>query len=292
MAFLDDLGKKISQTGQDVVQKTKDTADVLKFSAAISDEEKLVNDLFRQLGKAYFENNADAPDPAFEKIVEAIKASNKKIEDYKNQINILKGISICTVCGAEVHAGVAFCSSCGSKVEMKQRPANSNVCVSCGAPLSPNSAFCTNCGTKVVAPKLCPNCGNNIGDSAFCTNCGTKIQQATPAPTPTVAPAPVQNPTPVQAPAPVQSAPVQQPAPTPVVEAAPVAPQNTKVCHNCHFVITDNSAFCTNCGTKLDAPKPVVNEPIAEQTVNVCPNCSFTVDSNSAFCTNCGTRLR
>lgn len=40
MAFFDDLGKKITQTGQGVVQKTKDTAETIKLNGMISDEEK------------------------------------------------------------------------------------------------------------------------------------------------------------------------------------------------------------------------------------------------------------
>lgn len=40
MAFFDEIGKKISQTGQGVVQKTKDMADVAKLNSLISEEEE------------------------------------------------------------------------------------------------------------------------------------------------------------------------------------------------------------------------------------------------------------
>lgn len=40
MAFFDEIGKKITQTGQMAVQKTKNMADIAKLNASLSDEEK------------------------------------------------------------------------------------------------------------------------------------------------------------------------------------------------------------------------------------------------------------
>ena len=40
MAFFDDLGKKISQAGQNAVQKTKEMTDIARINGMISDEEK------------------------------------------------------------------------------------------------------------------------------------------------------------------------------------------------------------------------------------------------------------
>ena len=60
MAFLDALGKKISQTGQDVVQKTKDTAEIIKYNTMISDEERRINEFYAQIGKTYVDLHADS----------------------------------------------------------------------------------------------------------------------------------------------------------------------------------------------------------------------------------------
>lgn len=40
MALFDQLGKKLAQTGQSAVKKTKDMAEVAKINSMISDEEK------------------------------------------------------------------------------------------------------------------------------------------------------------------------------------------------------------------------------------------------------------
>lgn len=194
MAFFEDLGKKITQTSQGVVQKTKDTAEVIKLNGMISDEEKRINNLYAQIGKQYFELHFEAPEPALQSFVLEIKEAKSSIEDYSEQVKKLKGIVRCPNCGGDVQYGAPFCSSCGTRMEVnaEQTPmSNENVkrCVSCGMPINEGCFFCTHCGTKVeeasvaedtplqqAEPKICPNCKSEIeDDSAFCMNCGTKI---------------------------------------------------------------------------------------------------------------------
>ena len=50
-------------------------------------------------------------------------------------------------------------------------------------------------------------------------------------------------------------------------------------CDNCGFEVGD-SAFCPNCGTKVE--QKILSSP--------CPNCGFEV-GDSAFCPNCGTKI-
>ena len=260
MAFLDEIGKKISQTSQGMVQKTKDTAESMKLNGAIAEEEKRIQALYLEIGKMYFELHADSYESALEAQVLGIKEANEKIEAYHEQIKRLKGIVRCAVCGGEVPYGAPFCSSCGSKMMNENTVAPT---------AESNVRHCTNCGA-VLADGI-----------AFCTNCGT--------PAPVVeAPAPV-----VEAPAPVVEAPapVVVEAPAPVVEApAPVveAPA-AHICTNCGNPVADGMAFCVNCGTKVTAPAPA---PVAvEAPAPVCPNCGKPVAEGMAFCTNCGTRL-
>lgn len=205
MAFFDELGKRISQTSQGVVQKTKDAAETLKINGLISDEEKRINALFLEIGKAYFEIHADSCEPRFNDMISGIKEAQSKIEMYSEQVKRLKGIVRCPNCGGEVPYGAPFCSSCGSKMSVENnqnQTFNSNVrrCVQCGAPLSPDVAFCTNCGHKVEssipvqdnpmsesstqqqAPsqntKQCPNCGKQISANAkFCIGCGAHFSE-------------------------------------------------------------------------------------------------------------------
>lgn len=195
MAFFNELGKKISQTSQGVVQKTKDTAGIMKLNSLISDEEKRINMFYNQIGKTYFELYCESYEQNFESMVIGIKEAKAKIEEYSEQIKKLKGIDHCPNCGGDVQYGATFCSSCGSKIETKNNTVsvnNDNVrrCLKCGMPINDGCVFCTHCGTKVAqkqesdteinsplkSSNTCPNCNNEVSvDSDFCVNCGIKL---------------------------------------------------------------------------------------------------------------------
>lgn len=199
MAFFDDLGKKISQAGQTAVQKTKEMTDIARINGMISDEEKKVNNNYYQIGKLYVAMHSTDFESDFAGMITAIKESEIKIRDYKQQIQDIKGVVRCEKCGAEVESNVAFCSSCGTPMPKKEMSANiGNLikCTGCGAMVDKNMRFCTSCGKPIaditqavsdmvsVADELatetvtnkCPNCGLDIDEGlAFCTECGTKL---------------------------------------------------------------------------------------------------------------------
>ena len=45
-SFFEGLGKKVSQTGQDAMKKTKELAEMTKINSQISEEEKKLNKLY------------------------------------------------------------------------------------------------------------------------------------------------------------------------------------------------------------------------------------------------------
>ena len=197
MAFFDDLGKKLSQAGQTAVQKTKEMTDIARLSGMISDEEKKVNNNYYQIGKLYLAMHASDFEDDFAGMISAIRESETKIADYKQQIQNIKGIVRCEKCGAEVQSGVSFCNSCGAPMPKKSEAADNAElikCTGCGAMIDKNMRFCTSCGkpvaemnvsNEVATPKAdvpevvtnkCPNCGVEAPDgAAFCTECGTKL---------------------------------------------------------------------------------------------------------------------
>ncbi len=157
MAFLDNIGKKISDVSQSTIQKSKELADSAKYKSLISDEEKKITNTHTQMGKLYAELHADAPEEAFAGFMEALKASKEKIEEYEQKLIELKGVSRCPSCGAEVPNGSLFCATCGTKmaqpsVEVPSEEVQSEAapavmyCTSCGAVVPNGSKFCTVCG--------------------------------------------------------------------------------------------------------------------------------------------------
>lgn len=198
MAFFDDLGKKLSQAGQTAVQKTKEMTDIARINGLISDEEKKVNNNYYQIGKLYVAMHQSDFESDFGGMISAIRESEAKIRDYKQQIQEIKGVVRCEKCGAEVASNIAFCSSCGApmpkQVQSSSNNANLIKCTGCGAMVDINMRFCTSCGkpatditkTNESAPvvtqsvveisKKCPNCGVEVAEGlAFCTECGTKL---------------------------------------------------------------------------------------------------------------------
>lgn len=194
MAFFNEIGKKISQTGQSAVQKTKEMADVAKLNSMISDEEKLLENNYIQIGKQYVSLHTTDYEDAFANSIRAVIESEEKINKYRQQINDIKGVRKCESCGAEVSSNADFCSTCG-KAMPKIQPKideNSVICSNCGNATMRGMRFCTYCGSELVSDdeqtedaivatviektSQCPNCGKELSvDAAFCSECGTKI---------------------------------------------------------------------------------------------------------------------
>lgn len=155
MAFFEELGKKVSHTGQEAIKKTKNLADTAKLNSQIDTEEKAIKDSYSLIGKKYFEMNAGNPDENLADYVNTINEAYKKIADLREQINKIKGVEACPNCGTDHSSNVAFCAKCGFKfpekveAESESQPEEGKKCPHCGAELTEGSAFCTDCGQKI-----------------------------------------------------------------------------------------------------------------------------------------------
>lgn len=153
MAFLDGIGKKLSQTGQDVVKKTRNFADSTKYSGMIADEEKAIGELFFQIGQTYYSLHRENPEAALTDLVGQVNGTYDRIEQYQEQINLLNGGRKCPRCGAVVPDNGIFCTACGGRFQEQlqvncqpeENPAE-HFCPACGVRLGAGMAFCTNCG--------------------------------------------------------------------------------------------------------------------------------------------------
>lgn len=114
MAFFDDLGKKLSIAGQTAVEKTKKVADIAKLNSYIYDEEKKIENNYREIGKLYITMHAEEPEAEFRGLIAGIRESEEKILGFRHQITEIKGVVSCPKCGAEVPVNAVFCSSCGA----------------------------------------------------------------------------------------------------------------------------------------------------------------------------------
>ncbi len=154
MAFFEDIGKKVSQTGQDAIKKTKIMAETSKINTQISSEKRVITETYCKLGEKYFELFCDKPDDNLAVFVAAIQEAKQRIEEHEDQIKKLRGIECCPNCGAELKDEALFCTACGTKIaeppseEKEASQVVAKICTNCGAKLDDGVRFCSNCGTK------------------------------------------------------------------------------------------------------------------------------------------------
>lgn len=154
----DNLRDKLVATGKDVSEKAKETAAIAKLQTQISVEKNKMKGLYTDLGKAYYENPEDENVAAYRDSIDAVK---EVIAGYEKELAAMKGLKICTGCGASMAKEVLFCSKCGTKNEIPEEPEEveeeiveieepeKKTCPVCEAEVTEDMAFCEVCGTKL-----------------------------------------------------------------------------------------------------------------------------------------------
>ena len=116
MAFLDDLGKTLTDMGKDAAQKTKDVVDILQMKAQIGTEKSKLRDLYATIGKSYYEVHKDSAEAEHAEACGQIESSLAKIAELEEKISRLDNTVTCPACGAVLDKGSAFCNRCGAAV--------------------------------------------------------------------------------------------------------------------------------------------------------------------------------
>lgn len=177
MSFLDNVSKFTSG----VAEKTKGNVDVFSLNQQISTIEKEINEVYKQLGIAFYNANKENPDGEFAEFVKTINAKFASIEEIKAEIEKKK---------AEIAAVQLTTSNETASPAQSTQPSTGKVCPNCGNPVA-DEPFCGNCGTKLeqVVEKeevqesaedtrvFCKECGTELDAGAlFCSTCGTKVE--------------------------------------------------------------------------------------------------------------------
>ena len=279
MAFFDEMDRKLSQFGQSVSNKSREVSEGMRLSSAIKAEEEKQNNLYREVGKYYFENCAANAEGQLKVLCDQIVASMELTSQYKQQQNVLKGMVSCPNCGAQISANSGFCNVCGSKIEKQVSPA-----------------------PQPGAGKICPKCQKTVeADALFCTFCGNQFeaQPAAPAYEEPAAPAYEEPATPAYeepaAPAYEEpAAPVYEEPAAPAYEEVHIPEVTVPTCVKCGAVLEEGQKFCTVCGTKVEEEPaaPVYEEPAApvqHMQSLTCRSCGAALEEGQKFCTKCGT---
>lgn len=116
MAFFDKLSNTISAAGKDGLNKAKELKDTAKISMDIKEREGAIQRMYRELGKAYYQDHKDDENAEYDQIL-AIKAAFEEIGELKANKDEIRGIKRCPECGNPVSQEAKFCASCGAKCE-------------------------------------------------------------------------------------------------------------------------------------------------------------------------------
>lgn len=153
MAFFEQLGKRLTDAGQNVAQQTKNLADITQLNGAISDKEKRISQLFMSIGQAYYEGHRQDPAAENREAIGEIDALYAEIAQNREKIKQIKGVTKCPSCGADVPLSAAFCNACGAKIGREapvvQADDGQRRCPVCNTPVSGDDMFCGNCGAKM-----------------------------------------------------------------------------------------------------------------------------------------------
>jgi len=115
--FFNKLGSSLSSAGKDGLNKAKEMKDSAKISLDIKDRENSIQKMYRELGKAYYQDHKDDISPEYSDRIASIKAAFEEIGELKSNLDDVRGVRRCPNCGKVISPEAKFCASCGEKCE-------------------------------------------------------------------------------------------------------------------------------------------------------------------------------
>ena len=295
MAFFDEMDRKLSQFGQSVSNKSREVSEGMRLSSAIKAEEEKQNNLYREVGKYYFENCAANAEGQLKVLCDQIVASVELTSQYKQQQNVLKGMVSCPNCGAQISANSGFCNVCGSKIEKQVSPAPQpgagKICPKCQKTVEADALFCTFCGNQFEAQPAAPAYEEPAAPANEEPATPANEEPAAPAYEEPAAPAYEEPAAPAyeESAAPAYeepAAPVYEEPAAPAYEEVHIPEVTVPTCVKCGAVLEEGQKFCTVCGTKV-GEEPAA--PVQHMQSLTCRSCGAALEEGQKFCTKCGT---
>ena len=111
--------KGVADKTREIAGKTKDLADVSKINMKINSERAILEKKYQKIGETYYREygDTDIEDEQMERLCNSVKESIKIIKEYNKEVQYIKGVPICFLCGKEISNDVFFCKYCGYKTE-------------------------------------------------------------------------------------------------------------------------------------------------------------------------------
>ena len=163
------LGNAISDASKELAKKTKETADTSKLSLKVSGEKSTLKKKYEVLGQVYYKQHIEGnvEDVEIDAICNSVKKTIDRIKDYNKEIQKIKGVPICFMCGKGISDQIFFCNHCGHRTERELAQIEEEE--------NRSRAYRD---AEVAEGKVCSKCRKHAGmDDYFCTTCGNKIRE-------------------------------------------------------------------------------------------------------------------
>ena len=114
----EELGKKLKKFSQDTMTEVQKMNEVRQLNGKISDEKKLLNRLYLEMGQKLYDTykDVDLPLEEFDSDFRKIRERYVAIDLLQEKIRNVKGVVLCPCCNMEVAAGDRYCTNCGNKM--------------------------------------------------------------------------------------------------------------------------------------------------------------------------------
>lgn len=138
------IGKTVSDAGSNVARQTKNMTETARLNAAITTDERTINQLYQEIGQAYYQEFVGS-EALYQDKLERITELKKGIEEKKEQIQLMKSEPAIKTVPVVNTAPVAATAPVANS---EATSAAKSFCTQCGQPLSEGAKFCTYCGSK------------------------------------------------------------------------------------------------------------------------------------------------
>jgi ribosomal protein L40E len=115
---MDDIKNSLTKFARNVGRTSNEFLKSTKLQFSLSNEEEELKRLYTEIGKKVHEiyQYGGSLGKFFDEKYKEIVQLEKKIDDLRDQLNIVKGVKTCARCGAQIQRYGVFCPKCGAKV--------------------------------------------------------------------------------------------------------------------------------------------------------------------------------
>jgi vacuolar-type H+-ATPase subunit I/STV1 len=117
MDFLNDIGKKITETAKTVTKKSENLVETTKINLSIGNEEDKIKRIFTEIGSELYKSFLDGESHGeyFDEKCTGIKEIEDNINSLREKLLTIKGHKSCGECNVVIDTDVKYCPNCGAK---------------------------------------------------------------------------------------------------------------------------------------------------------------------------------